>query len=254
MLGRTVIKIGGNEIDNPTFLEQLVTLVKGMPVPPLIVHGGGKEITDLQDQLGIKTEKIQGLRVTNAASLRATEMILSGLVNKRLVKMLVMAGLNAIGISGVDAHLFQAEKMHIEGGDLGFVGTITRVNTKMVEQLLLAGFLPIISPMSLGKDGQVYNVNADAAAQALAESIKVGTLVFITDVPGVRIGGTFLDVLDIVDIEKNIQSGEISGGMVPKVRAAEHAVQKGVGSVVITNAQNFIDGKGTKIQEKIKDK
>ncbi len=251
MAGHTVIKIGGNEIDNPAFLEQLVTLVKGMHVPPVIVHGGGKEITDLQDRLGIKCEKIQGLRVTDAASLRVTEMILSGLVNKRLVKMLVMAGMNAIGISGVDAHLFQAEKLCIEGGDLGCVGTIVGVNTSIVEQLLFDGFLLVISPISLGQEGQVYNVNADAAAQALAEALKVGTLVFITDVPGVRIGGKFLDVLKITDIEKHIQSGEIAGGMIPKVRAAEHAVQKGVGSVVITNAQNFIDGKGTKIQEKI---
>jgi len=250
MAGRTVIKIGGNEIDNPTFLEQLVLLVKGMSVPPLIVHGGGKEITDLLEKLGIKTEKIQGLRVTDAAGLRVTEMILSGLVNKRLVKMLVMAGLEAIGISGVDARLFQAEKLCIEGGDLGCVGTIIGVNTQMVEQLLIDGFLPVISPISIGKDGQVYNVNADSAAQALAEALKVEMLVFITDVPGVKIGGRFLDVLKTQEIEKNIQSGEISGGMIPKVRAALQAVQKGVGSVVITNAQNFIAGRGTKIQNK----
>lgn len=254
MAGRMVIKIGGNEIDNPAFLEQLVSLVKGMSVPPILVHGGGKEITDMQDRLGIKSEKIQGLRVTNAASLRVTEMILSGLVNKRLVKMLVMAGLKPIGISGVDAHLFQAEKLCLEGGDLGCVGTIVSVNTRIVEDLLNAGFLLVISPISLGKDGQVYNVNADAAAQAIAEALKVGTLVFLTDVPGVRINSKVLDILEIADIDKYIQSGEISGGMIPKVRAAEHAVHKGVGSVVITNAQNFIDGKGTKIQEKLKDK
>ncbi len=250
MAGHTVIKIGGNEIDNPIFLEQLVTLVKKMQVPPIIVHGGGKEITDLQDQLGIKCEKIQGLRVTNPASLRVTEMILSGLVNKRLVKMLVMAGVNAIGISGVDSHLFQAEKLCIEGGDLGCVGTIVGVNTGIVEALLTAGFQLVISPMSLGRDGQVYNVNADSAAQALAEALKIGTLVFITDVPGVKIGGNFLDVLNLSDIKKYIESGEISGGMIPKVQAAEHAVQKGVGSVVITNAQSFLAGKGTKIKNK----
>ncbi len=246
----TVIKIGGNEIDNEAFLEQLVTLVKGMAVLPIIVHGGGKEITDLQEKLGIKCEKIQGLRVTDVASLKVTEMVLSGLVNKRLVKMLVMAGLKPIGISGVDAHLFKAEKLVYEGGDLGCVGTIVSVNTRVVEELLNAGFLPVISPMSLGTNGQVYNVNADSAAQALAEALKVGTLVFITDVPGVKIAGKFLDNLNTSDLAKHIESGEISGGMVPKVRAAEHAVQKGVGSVIITNAQSFLVGKGTKIQKK----
>ncbi len=254
MARHTVIKIGGNEIDNPAFLDQLVTLVKGMPVPPLIVHGGGKEITDLQDRLGIKAEKIQGLRVTDPASLKVTEMILSGLVNKRLVKMLVMAGMNAIGISGVDGRLLEAEKLCIEGGDLQCVGNIVGVNAQVVLDLLMGGFLLVISPISLGKDGQVYNVNADSAAQALAEALKVGTLVFITNVPGVKIDGKFVDMLEIADIEKHIQSGEISGGMIPKARAAEHAVRQGVGTVVITNAQNFIDGKGTKIQEKSKKK
>ncbi|OLS15692.1 MAG: acetylglutamate kinase [Promethearchaeota archaeon CR_4] len=250
MAGRAVIKIGGNEIDDFSFLEQFITLVKGMPVLPLIVHGGGKEITDLLSQLGIKSEKIQGLRVTDATGLRVTEMILSGLVNKRLVKMLVMADLEAIGISGVDARLFQAQKLCIEGGDLGCVGTIIGVNTHMVEQLLIEGFLPVISPISIGIDGQVYNVNADSAAQALAEALQVERLVFITDVPGVKIGGKFQEMLNTKDVEKNIQSGEIYGGMIPKVRAALQAVQKGVGSVVITNAQNFIAGKGTIIQNK----
>jgi acetylglutamate kinase len=243
MAGRTIIKIGGNEIDNPTFLEQLVTLIKDMPVPPIIIHG------DLQDQLGIKMEKIQGLRITDAKSLRVTEMVLSGLINKRLVKMLVMAGLKVIGLSGVDAHLFQAEKLSLDIGELGFVGTISKVNTQVIEELLLSGFMLVISPISLDLAGQVYNVNADSAAQALAENLKIGNLVFITDVPGVIIKGKVQDILSIREIDGYIQSNEIAGGMIPKVKAAIQAVQKGVGSVIITNAQNFIAGKGTKIKK-----
>ena len=249
--GRIVIKIGGNEIDNLPFLEHLITLVKGLPVPPIIVHGGGKEITDLQEKLGIKCKKIQGLRVTDEASLKITEMVLSGSVNKRLVKMFVMAGEKAIGISGVDGHLFKAEKLYMGGNDLGWVGTIVDVNTRMVEDLLQLGFLLVISPISLGNDGQVFNVNADAAAQAIAEALKVETLIFITDVPGVKIGGEILDILKITDIEKYIQSGEISGGMIPKVRASRHAIQQGVKTVIITNARNFLLGKGTKIRDNI---
>ncbi|HMF34468.1 MAG TPA: acetylglutamate kinase [Candidatus Lokiarchaeia archaeon] len=243
----TVIKIGGNEIDNPAFLEQLVEIVASMTPPPIIVHGGGKEVTELQEQLGINCERIEGLRVTDAHSLRVTEMVLSGLVNKRLVRMLVMAGMPAIGLSGVDAHLFQAEKLCIEAGDLGFVGKVVKVNAPALEKLVGAGFLPVISPMSLSEEGQVYNVNADAAAQALAEGLKVGKLIFITDVPGVRIAGEFRDVLAVDEIEPNIDSGEISGGMIPKVRAAVDAIQNGVGAVVITNAANFTTGTGTKI-------
>lgn len=245
---RMIIKVGGNEIDDPVFLEQLTTLIKGMIFPPIIVHGGGKEVTDLQDRLGISAEIVQGLRVTDAAGLQVIEMVLSGLINKRLVRMLVMAGLKAIGISGVDAHLFQAKRLRLDHLDLGFVGSITAVNTQVIEQLLLSGFLPIISPVSLGGDGQVYNVNADSATQALAEALQVGTLVFITNVPGVRIGADYLQELKIQEVERYIQSGEITLGMIPKVRAAVAAVGKGVGSVIITNAQNFLAGKGTRIK------
>ncbi len=246
--GRQVIKIGGHEIDDPLFLEQLVDLVRGLPVAPILVHGGGKEITEWQDRLGLKPVKIQGLRVTDADSLRLTEMILSGLVNKRLVRMMALAGIRAIGISGVDGHLCEAEKLRLPDADLGFVGTVSRVNTGFIVPLLDAGYLPVISPLSLGRDGQVYNVNADTVAQALAEALQVATLVFITDVPGVKIGGEVVDLLPIGDVDRHITSGEITGGMIPKVRAAVGAVQKGVGSVMITHARNFIEGKGTRIQ------
>jgi len=245
---RMVIKIGGNEIDDPDFLTRLTSLVGKMPLPPVLVHGGGKEITELQDRLGIRARKIEGLRVTDADSLRVTEMVLSGLVNKRLVRMMVQAGIQAIGISGVDAHLLQAEKISLpSGADLGFVGTITAVHVSFIKKLLLSGFLPIVSPLSLGKDGQVYNVNADSAAQALAEAMQAATLVFLTDVPGVRIGGECLEVLPLADIETYIEQGEITMGMIPKVRAARQAVEKGVGSVIITNASHFLMGKGTRI-------
>jgi acetylglutamate kinase len=245
---RTVIKIGGHEIDDPVFLERLTSLIKEMSPAPILVHGGGKEITDLQDRLGIHTHKIEGLRVTDAASLRVTEMVLSGLVNKRLVRMLVGVGLQAIGISGVDAHLFRAEKMRLlNDADLGFVGTITAVNIPFLEKLLFSGFLPVVSPLSLGDDGQVYNVNADSAAQALAEAMQAETLVFLTNVPGVKIEGACLEFLHLADIEKYIDQGEIMAGMIPKVRAARQAVERGVGSVVITNAPNFLMGKGTRI-------
>ncbi len=231
----TVIKVSGNDLDDATFVGQFVAAVQAMASRPVIVHGGGKEIAAWQQRLGLEPHFIEGLRVTDDESLTLAEMVLSGRVNKRLVAQLVTAGAQAIGISGVDLGLIRVRRMTHPAGDLGWVGEVTAMQAEPLRKLLAAGFLPVVSPISLGEDGHAYNVNADHAALALAKSLPAGTLVFLTNVPGVLDGGRVIPHLSPDDVEAAIAGGVVSGGMVPKVRSAAAAVRVGVGSVLITD-------------------
>ena len=184
-----VIKVGGNEIDQEDFLAKLVAAVAGVRkgAAPIIVHGGGKEIACWQERLGLVPHFVEGLRVTDEESLAVAEMVLSGLVNKRLVAHLVAAGVPAVGLSGVDWGLIRVEKMMHPAGDLGQVGRIVKVRPNGLETLTRQGVVPVISPISLGLDGQTYNVNADHAALSVAAALGAESLVFVTNVPGVLI-------------------------------------------------------------------
>jgi acetylglutamate kinase len=245
---RLVIKIGGGQVDDLRFLEGLVEVVRGMADHEmLIVHGGGKEIASWQERLGLEPHFVEGLRVTDAQSLQVAEMVLSGLVNKRLVARLVAGGVAAVGLSGVDGGLIRVERMSHPAGDLGFVGRVVEVNPTSLEALLGQGLLPVISPISLGLDNQTYNVNADHAAQAIARAVGVKSLVFISDVPGVLVGGRPLPHLGTDQIEPLIRDGVIGGGMVPKVRSALAALAEGVLTVRITNLEGLRSGGGTVI-------
>jgi len=245
---RLVIKIGGNEVDDPQFLAGLVGAVKNLRARQLIiVHGGGKEIARLQQALGLAPSFIEGLRVTDTPSLDVAEMVLSGLVNKRLVARLETAGVPAIGLSGVDLGLIRAEKMTHPGGDLGWVGRIVEVRTQALEALLAQGLVAVVSPISLGVDGHTYNVNADHAALAVARALNVSQLIFVSNVPGVLIGEEVVPRLTSREAEAWIQSGQISGGMVPKVRSALEGVAAGIGEVRITNLTGLQAGSGTSL-------
>ena len=162
-----VIKIGGNELDNQDFLAGLAATIANLNEPVIVVHGGGRAIAELQGQLGLTTTKVDGLRVTDGDSLRVAEMVLSGHANKLLVRALQTAGVNAIGLSGVDASLLQCEKKQHPTADLGFVGTIVRVNGALLHNLVAQGLTPVLSPISVGADHHAYNVNADEAATAV---------------------------------------------------------------------------------------
>lgn len=243
-----VIKIGGNEVDDAAFLAGLVEVVKDMRgARPVIVHGGGKEIARLQQALGLVPNFIEGLRVTDEASLEIAEMVLSGLVNKRLVGRLVSAGVPAIGLSGVDFGLIRVDKMLHPAGDLGWVGQIKSVRAEVLNDLLAQGLVAVISPIALGRDGHTYNVNADHAALAIAQALKATQLIFVSNVPGVLIGEEVIDRLCATAAEEWIKTDKIKGGMVPKVRSACEGATAGIGEVRITNLEGLRNGTGTTI-------
>jgi acetylglutamate kinase len=210
----------------------------------------------LQERLSLQPRFVDGLRVTDDASLDVAEMVLSGLVNKRLVARLVSTGIPAIGLCGVDNGLLRVVKMKHDTQDLGWVGDIVETHPAEVEALLALGVTPVISPISLGVDGHTYNVNADHAASALACALRAQELVFVSNVPGVLIGrdgvpgagaggGRCVEALTTAEVETLIASGEISGGMVPKVRSALEALETGVPRVRITNLEGLASDGGT---------
>lgn len=246
-----VIKVGGNELDDPAFLDGLASAVRtiqGQGQSPVIVHGGGKTIAHYQEQLGLTPNFVEGLRVTDEASMDVAEMVLSGLANKRVVRTLVNAGIRAAGISGVDDGTIYVEKMWHPLGDLGRVGEIQDVDLHLLNVLLDAGIVPVISPISFGAlDGLSYNVNADHAATAVAAKLGAVRLIFVSNVPGILVAGRVARAVTAAQAEAWIEEGIISGGMIPKVRSALHAVQHGVAQAVITNLAGLQQGGGTAV-------
>ncbi len=244
-----VIKVGGNELDDDAFLDGLAAAVKTIQQDghlPVIVHGGGKTIAHYQERLGLTPAFVEGLRVTDEASMDVAEMVLSGLANKRVVRALVNAGIRAAGISGVDDGTIYVEKMWHPLGDLGRVGEIRDVDLHLIEALLAAGIVPVISPISFGAlDGLSYNVNADHAATAVAAKLGAIKLVFISNVPGILVAGRVVRAVTANQAESWIEEGLITGGMIPKVRSAVRAVHHGVAQAVITNLAGIQEGSGT---------
>lgn len=245
-----VIKIGGSQIDDRPFLVDMVEAIKEIRkqgVQPVIVHGGGQEIVRLHDELGVPFDIVEGLRVTSDQSIRLVKMALNGVANLRVVRYLVNGGIDAIGLSGVDLGLIRVEKHLMAGVDMGRVGKITAVHIEQLQPLLDAGLTPVISPVSLGHDGRSYNVNADSVAEALAVALKATQLVFLTDVPGVLIADRPVRALPASQIEDLIFGHFITGGMIPKVRAAVSAINHHVSSALIANLESYRNGEGTMI-------
>ncbi len=246
-----VIKVGGNELDDTTFLAGLANATRTILSQgyfPVIVHGGGKAIADLQHKLGLTPQFIEGLRVTDDASLDIAEMVLSGLMNKRIVRILVNAEIRAAGISGVDDGTIYVEKMWHPLGDLGRVGDIQDVDDHLLKTLIDADIVPVVSPISFGAlDALSYNVNADHAATAIAAKLGAIRLIFISNVPGVLVAGRVIRAVTANQAEHWIDEGIITGGMIPKVRSAIEAVRGGVAQAVITNLAGVMEGSGTGI-------
>ena len=244
-----VIKIGGNDLDDVQFVEGLVQAIKALARPVILVHGGGKEISAMQTRLGLQPRYVEGLRVTDDEALAVTQMILSGLVNKRLVAALLAAGVDALGLSGVDRAVVQAEKMEHPTGDLGWVGRIVSVRAEVLMELLKAGVTPVLAPLCWGSGGYIYNVNADHVAEAVARAVAAEALVFVSNVPGVLVGGRPVAYLSPEQVNAWIADGTISGGMIPKVRSALTALERGVAAVRITDLQGLLQGTGTVISD-----
>ncbi|NEW08828.1 acetylglutamate kinase [Paenibacillus sp. SYP-B3998] len=205
----------------------------------VIVHGGGPAISDTLTKLGIETEFVNGLRKTNEAVLDVVEMVLSGQINKEIVRRIQLTGAAALGLSGVDGHLIEAKPVS-NAHEVGLVGDVTKVNAELIQGIVSMGYIPVIAPVGLGADGgQRYNINADTAAGAVASHLGVEQMIVVTDVPGIMkmVGGEkqVLPVLSVAEIEEMIASGDIYGGMIPKVRAAIACIQGKVQEVVIVN-------------------
>jgi acetylglutamate kinase len=225
-----VIKIGGSTLgSHDTTLDDLVTLQK-KGIVPVVVHGGGNKITEWLKKMGLGTNFVRGMRVTDAETLQVVVAVLAGLVNKQLVATITVKGGKAIGLSGVDGTLIQAK---IENPELGYVGEVMKVNPEPIKAALNAGYIPMIAPLGFRLDNNVndpvalLNINGDVAASEIAAALKAERLIFLTDVPGVRDGeGRFLPKLSAAEARSMINSGVISGGMIPKVEACLKALSK----------------------------
>lgn len=235
-----VIKCGGSTLAAlpEGFFNDMRNLQQAGTIP-VIVHGGGPAISETLAKLGIETEFVQGLRKTNEAVLDVVEMVLAGQINKEIVRKIQRSGAKAVGLSGVDGHLIHAQPV-ANAAEVGLVGEVTAINAALIEGIIAMGYIPVIAPIGLGEDGsQRYNINADTAAGAVASFLGVERMIVVTDVPGIlkTIDGEkrVLPTVTIQEIETMITTGEIYGGMIPKVRAAMQCIQGRVSEVVIVD-------------------
>ncbi len=235
-----VIKYGGATMTDPALKKSLmedIALLKLVGINPVIVHGGGPEIADMLNKLGIESRFINGMRVTNEEAMEVVEMILSGKINKRIVNDIQQEGVMAVGISGKDGDTLIAEKLCYEGDDLGCVGEITTVNPALINGLIENGVVPVIAPIAKDEEGNTYNINADYAAVAVAGAIKAQKLVFLTNVPGLlrdaKDPRSVIHFINIKEVEDMKKTGLITGGMIPKVDCALAGLSAGVKSVHI---------------------
>jgi acetylglutamate kinase len=246
-----VVKYGGHAMGDAALAHDFaedVTLLKAVGINPVVVHGGGPQIGAMLKRLGVKSEFVDGLRVTDAATAEVAEMVLAGSINKEIVALIQKAGGRAVGISGKDAGLVTARKVERSAVDpdssierlidLGFVGEPARVDRGILDTLARADVIPVIAPVAVGEDGHTYNINADTMAGAIAVALKAARFLLLTDVPGVlNRDGHLLTELEPADVAALIRDGTISGGMMPKVETCVHAVKCGVGAAVIIDGR-----------------
>ena len=238
-----VVKYGGSAMVDEELKARViqdVTLLKLVGFKPIIVHGGGKEISRWVGKVGMKSEFKNGLRVTDEATMELAEMVL-GKVNKNLVQLVESLGVRAIGISGKDGRLLSVKKKYANGEDIGFVGDVTNVNADILYDLLEKDFLPIICPVGLDDDNNTYNINADDAACAIAKAMKAEKLAFLTDIEGVykdpEDPSTLISELTVSEAHKLVGDGYIGGGMLPKINNCIEAIESGVSRVHILDGR-----------------
>jgi acetylglutamate kinase len=243
-----VLKISGAELDQPDFLRQMAATLAQITEATVIVHGGGKEITQLQAAFGIKPHYIDGLRASDEQSLELVIQVLCGSVNARFVTTLQLAVFEAQGLSGLDRGLVKAQIMPHPGGDLGRVGEVVSVRTEILFDLLSKKVIPVVAPICLGDDG-AYNVNADHVAGAIGAELEANRVNFLTSVGGVLESGQLLAELTPTHAEALITQGVIRDGMIPKVRTAADVLARGAKEVLITNLEGLQTGMGTALMQ-----
>ena len=234
-----VVKYGGSAMSNEELQRNVikdVTLLKLVGFKPIIVHGGGKEISRWVGKVGKEAQFVNGLRVTDEETMEIAEMVL-GRINKQLVTMVQELGVKAVGVSGKDGGLLRVDRKYADGKDIGFVGDIRRVDPKILYDLLEKDFLPIVAPIGLDEDFVTYNINADDAACAIARAVGADKLVFLTDIEGlyrdINDKASFIPRITVSDADALISDGFIGGGMLPKLENCTSAVKNGVNRVHI---------------------
>ncbi len=250
-----VIKYGGHAMVDEHLKRQFaldVILLKQIGINPVIVHGGGPQINNLLDRLGIKPNYVQGMRVTDGETMDVVEMVLVGQVNKQIVGLINHCGGKAVGLSGRDGDLVCAKKLKVKRKkgdemlvdappeliDLGRVGQVTKINIGVLESLSRNDFIPVIAPVGVGEDGQAFNINADLVAGAIAGALAAEKMILLTDVPGVKNkAGQLISTLSKNELEGLIEDGTIVGGMIPKVRCCEEALRRGVAKTCIVDGR-----------------
>ena len=252
--GKTiVIKYGGNAMINEELKQKVmedVSLLKYVGMRPVIVHGGGPDITQFLKKVGKQSAVVSGLRVTEEETVEIAEMVLDGKINSDIVNMLNCRGVKAVGLSGKDAGLIKASKklatVYDEAGkqanvDIGYVGQVAAIDTSILDTLLDNGYIPVIAPIGVGDDGESYNINADYVAAEIAGALKAEKLLLLTDTEGVykdfEDKDTFISTLTVAEAKEYIKTGIISGGMIPKIEACLKSIES------CTNQVHIIDGR-----------
>lgn len=246
-----VIKYGGHAMVHEELKQAFakdVVLMKYVGIKPIIVHGGGPQISQVMERMGLKPAFVEGQRVTDEETMNVVEMVLVGTVNKQIVSLINQAGGKAVGLSGRDGDLIEVEKISLykyssedrppEIIDIGRVGRVKKVNPEVLFTLIESDFIPVIAPVGVGPEGEAYNVNADLVAGAVAGSLKAEKLIYLTDVEGVKgESGNLISTLYLEEIDNLLDSGVVKGGMIPKLKSAREALQSGVKKV------HIIDGR-----------
>ncbi len=256
--GKTVVvKYGGHAMGagGETFARDIV-LLRRVGINPIVVHGGGPQISRMLDRLGIKSRFVNGLRVTDAETMAVVEMVLVGTINSQIVTAINAAGGCAIGLTGGDGNFLRARKL-VGNGDLGFVGEPTRVDVGVLDGFRLANMIPVIAPIGVGDNGESFNINADTVAGAVAAAVKAARFLLLTDVPGVLDADQrLIPELAAQEVRRLVADGTISGGMIPKVETCLAAVDGGSEAAVILDGrvphaillELFTEGAGTLIR------
>lgn len=236
-----VIKYGGNAMINDDLKRAVmgdIVLLSLIGVKVVLVHGGGPEISETLQKMGRKTDFIDGLRVTDSETAEVVQMVLAGKISKNLVNLIGNMGGRAIGLSGMDGHMIEAEKLR---DDLGYVGEIVNIDPRPILDVLDKGYIPVISTIGYDKDGNCYNINADTAASRIAGTLKAESLISMTDISGLlrdkNDPSTLIPVVNVSEAPQLIREGIISGGMIPKVECCIEAIRRGVKKVFIIDGR-----------------
>ena len=241
---RFVIKYGGSAMINDelkmNFVKQ-ISLLKYVGIKPVIIHGGGMKITEMEEKLGKKAQFVKGLRVTDKETMDLVKMVLIGLINKEIVALFRSIDEDAVGISGKDGNLLYAEKIKMDDVDMGYIGEVKQVNSRLIEALEEKDFIPVIAPVAIGPDYEAYNINADLAAAGLAAGLHAEKLILLTDAPGVlknkEDDTSIIPTINANQVNELIRTGTADKGMIPKLTASVNALKQGVKKVHILDGR-----------------